>query len=387
MKNNVALKRKIKALEEENNFLKQIISRLPGNIYWKNKQGFYMGCNKNAAKLVNLNSEADIVGKTIYDLVGPQFAELGKEIDKTDKRIMQAKKEVTLEEIGFDSHRKPATYLSIKAPLFDQTQKVSGLVCASMDISRIKEAERILREAKNKAEETSRLKSELVNIVEHDIRAPFCGIHAMSSLLARQETDPDKKEALESIANSSKASLDYATRLLSFAKIEEEYSEVQFKVFSVTALIQSVVAIELPFAQAKGLELLTAISWQIPEKVISCPDRLKGILINLISNALKFTSQGYVKINADFIKKKGLQCYLEFSVEDTGIGLPPGKQHFINENFFRANSTSQGLLPGFGLGLPVVKKFVSDLKGEIEIKSKEGKGTVIIFTIPIENRD
>ena len=88
MKNDAALKRKIKDLEEENNFLKQIISHIPGNVYWKNKQGFYLGCNKNAAKFVR-TLESEIKGKTIYDLLDKEMA---KEIDKTDKKIMRGKK-------------------------------------------------------------------------------------------------------------------------------------------------------------------------------------------------------------------------------------------------------------------------------------------------------
>jgi len=375
MKNIAPLKRKIKELEEENNFLKQIISYLPGNVFWKNTKGVYLGCNKNTVGFAGVP-----LGKTIYDLLDEKTA---KKIDKTDQKIMREKKEVTLEETGYDAQGKPATFLSIKAPLLDKAQNVSGLVGVSMDITRIKQAELALIDAKNKAEETNRIKSEFVYTVEHDIRSPFSGIHAMSSLLARQETDPDKKEALESIANSSKASLDYATRLLAFAKIEEEFNRAVSKPFSISALIQSVVEIQLPFANAKGLRLLTVISSKIPEKVISDPDRLKGILINLVNNALKFTSQGHVKISVDLIKKKSLQRYLEFSVEDTGIGLTPGKQYFINEKFFHTNSSSNGPLSGFGLGFPVVKKFVSDLHGEIKIKSEEGKGTMITFTVPM----
>ncbi len=381
MKNNEMLEKKIKELEEENSLLKQIIAYLPSNIFWENKDGVYMGCNRSVVKLLKLSSEADIVGKTVYDFADP---ELARNVDKTDKRIMKEKKEVMLEEEGFDTDRKPATYLSMKAPLLDNNRNVMGLLCVSMDITKIKAAELALIEAKNKAEETNRIKSEFIYTVEHDIRAPFAGIHAMSSLLSRQETDPDKKEALESIATSSKASLDYATRLLSFAKIEEDFKQIVEKPFSVRELVQSVIEIQVPSAQTKGLKLEQYIAADIPDKIVSDPERLKSILINLVNNAIKFTAQGFVKIEVSAIKKKSGERKLKFSVRDTGVGLTPGKQYFINENFFRANHEPHGLLPGFGLGFPVIKKFISDLRGEIKIKSVEGKGTVIAFTIPFQ---
>jgi two-component system aerobic respiration control sensor histidine kinase ArcB len=376
------VQKKIEALEEENNFLKQIISHIPGNVYWKNKKGVYLGCNKNSAVLAGLKSEADIVGKTLYDFAD---GEVAKKIDKTDQKIMKGKKEVVVEDEWIDHDRKSAIYLSVKSPLFNQEGAVSGLLCVSVDITNIKRAEQALIEAKNKAEEMNRMKSEFIYSVEHDIRAPFSGIHAMSMILARQETDPDKKEALESIANSSKASLNYATRLLSYAKIEQEFNQVILKSFSISALIKSVIDMETPFAQAKGFKLITDISSKIPDMIISDPDRLKGILINLVSNSIKFTQQGFVKIEVVLVKKDKKNLVLNFSVQDTGVGISHEKHHFISEDFFRVNPHQQGLYPGFGLGFPVIKKFINELQGEIKIESSVGKGTTFSFTIPVRS--
>jgi transcriptional regulator with PAS, ATPase and Fis domain len=98
------VQKKIEALEEENNFLKQIISHIPGNVYWKNKKGVYLGCNKNSAVLAGLKSEADIVGKTLYDFAD---GEVAKKIDKTDQKIMKGKKEVVVEDEWIDHDRNP----------------------------------------------------------------------------------------------------------------------------------------------------------------------------------------------------------------------------------------------------------------------------------------
>lgn len=385
MANENDLKKKIKALQEENNLLKQIISHMPGNVYWKDTKGFYLGCNKQAAKLVGFKDGTEIVGKTIYDLADLKLA---KKIDKTDQKIMRGKKEITLEEEGFDVKKQPATYLSVKAPVFNQQKKVSGLVCVSVDITNIKRAEKALIDAKNKAEEMNRLKSEFIYSVEHDIRAPFSGIHAMSTILAREEKDPAKKEALESIASSSKASLNYATRLLSFAKIEQEFSQVNLKAFSLNALLKSVIEMERPSAQVKNLQLSTRISSNIPDMIVSDPDRLKGILINLVNNAIKFTHEGFVKIEVESVKKNKSNennFMLNFSVSDSGIGMTTDKQNFIAEKFFRLNPNQQGLYPGFGLGFPVIKKFINELQGKIKIESALGKGTRFSFIIPAQS--
>lgn len=376
-----ALKRKIKELEQEVDYLRQIIEHIPTHVYWKNKQGVYLGCNNAQAKTLGLSSSEDIIGKTASQLLGPA---LGSHHEKIDKLIMRDKKEERVEEASFDSERNPATYLSIKAPLYNKKHSVFGLLGVSMDITKIKNAENALRDAKEKAEEVSRMKSEFIHNMEHDIRTPFAGIYGMSEILARQETDPEKKEALELIAASSKELLEYANHILAFAQIEEEYKKVTTRTFSITNLVKSVIAMERPPAKNKGLTLTYTPSEDIPNVVVGDSGRVKGILINLISNAIKFTEQGGIEISVDVVKKQQDDIFISFSIHDTGIGIPKDKQKSIYEKFFRVNASNKGIYKGFGLGLQVVKKFVEELNGELTLESTEGVGSTFTFVLPFK---
>lgn len=375
------LQRKVKHLEQENDYLKQIISLMPGNVYWKNKKGCYLGCNKNAADLVGLKTQEDIVGKTLYDLVPHSMAQ---SVDKTDKRIMRKKKEERVEELGFDVSRNPATYLSVKTPLYNKKQKVTGLLCVSVDITVSKLAEKALREAKEKAEEMNRMKSEFIHNMEHDIRTPFSGIYSMSSILAKQEMDLEKKEALQLISQSSKELLEYANHILAFAQIEEAFHQSVLKHFSIRKLVQSVITMEKPPAKIKALELIATISDNVPDTVCGDPARLKGILINLISNAIKFTKKGRVTVNVTVTEKNKKTLLLSFEIKDTGIGIPKEKQHSIYDKFFRLNSSHKDPLEGFGLGLQVVKKFITELGGALHLESTLGKGSVFTVKLPFK---
>jgi signal transduction histidine kinase len=206
----------------------------------------------------------------------------------------------------------------------------------------------------------------------------------MSLALAMQETQEEKKEALTMIANSSKELLEYASHILAFAQVEEEFNQVLSKKFSLHKLVQSVTSMELPPAKNKGLELSYEIANNIPETLIGDPDRVKGILINLISNAIKFTEKGSVFINIELVKKTKNNIILAFEVKDTGIGIPKEKQKSIYEKFFRINPTNQGIYKGFGLGLKIVKKFIEELNGEIDLESTPGEGTTFTFALSFD---
>ena len=509
MTTDIDLKRKVESLEQELDYLKQIIEHIPTHIYWKNKKGIYQGCNKAQAATLGLKSLDDFVGKTASQLLHNTYVPA---IEKIDKKIMRSKQTLTVEESAPDIHGNPATYLSKKTPLYDKKGKVSGLLGVSTDITELKKTEFLssiyfqnildvlpenfywadkngvvlgcnnnhaklfgfsssegligktiydaaekagwnketidalkknhlkvmrtrdamkveetclmdgtlrtflsyknplinnkkqimgvfgvtvditeqkalenaLRIAKEKAEEISRMKSELIHNMEHDIRTPFAGIYGLSAALAMQEPQGEKKEALTMIANSSKELLEYASHILAFAQVEEEFNHVLSKKFSLHNLVEAVTAMELPPAKNKGLKLTYKIAENIPETVMGDPERLKGILINLISNAIKFTEKGSVLINIGLIKKNKNSVILSFEIQDTGIGIPKDKQKAIYEKFFRINPTNQGIYKGFGLGLKIVKKFVEDLNGEIDLESTAGEGTTFTFTLPFE---
>ncbi|MDX2164196.1 MAG: PAS domain-containing sensor histidine kinase [Gammaproteobacteria bacterium] len=363
-------------------YFQNILDVLPENFYWVDKNGYVLGCNANQARLFGFNTAEEIIGKTIFD-IGKKLGwtkETAKMVRKNDLLVMKTRAQLKAEEsCVLDGEAR--TFLSYKNPLIDKKDKVMGVFGITIDITTQKELENKLREAKEKAEETSNMKSEFIHNMEHDIRTPFAGIHGMSLILARQENDPEKKEALELIAESSKELLDYANHILAFAKIEEDYKIIDSSPFSPKKIVESVFNMEKPAAKAKNIKLSLSINDELPEIVIGDQGRLKGILINLISNAIKFTKKGEVNINLSAKKKNKNSVSICFEVKDTGVGIPKDKQKSIYEKFFRVHPSNQGIYKGFGLGLQVVKKFVDEMQGTIDIDSTVGKGTSFKVTL------
>jgi two-component system aerobic respiration control sensor histidine kinase ArcB len=362
-------------------YFQNILDVLPENFYWTNRDGIILGCNNNQAKFFGFQSSENAIGKSIYGMKSHENS--AETMKKNHLKVMRTRVPIKVEETCLvDGHTR--TFLSYKNPLINNKKQVMGVFGVTVDITEQKELENALRVAKEKAEEISRMKSEFIHNMEHDIRTPFAGIYGMSLALAMQETQEEKKEALTMIANSSKELLEYASHILAFAQVEEEFNQVLSKKFSLHKLVQSVTSMELPPAKNKGLELSYEIANNIPETLIGDPDRVKGILINLISNAIKFTEKGSVFINIELVKKTKNNIILAFEVKDTGIGIPKEKQKSIYEKFFRINPTNQGIYKGFGLGLKIVKKFIEELNGEIDLESTPGEGTTFTFALSFD---
>lgn len=363
-------------------YFQNVLDVLPENFYWTNKEGVILGCNNNQAKFFGLQSSTSLIGKTIYETA--EKSGWGKEavdaLRKNHAKVMRTQNPLKVEEICIIDGI-PKTFLSYKNPLINNKKHVMGVFGVTVDITEQKELEKTLRVAKEKAEEINRMKSEFIHNMEHDIRTPFAGIYGMSAVLARRETDPEKKEALELIANSSEELLNYANHILSFAQVEEEFSHIIVKEFDLHKLIKSIISIERPAAKNKGIELNYTIAKNIPVTLASDANRLRSILINLISNAIKFTKKGSVSLDIKLAHKNKKNLAISFAIKDTGMGIPKDKQKYIYDKFFHINP-EQGMYKSFGLGLKVVKKFIEELHGELELESTIGKGTTFTFIIP-----
>jgi len=230
-----------------------------------------------------------------------------------------------------------------------------------------------------------KLKNEFIQNMEHDIRTPFNGICGISQHLLENESDPNKKELLQALTLSAKELLHYCNEMLDLSDIEHEKHPLIEKKFSLRDLANKLIALETPAARDKGLELYLDFDEDLPAQVKGDSYRLYRVLINLMSNAVKFTNQGFVKLT---IKKllfaSSSQLIIHCAIEDTGIGIPITKQNYIFEKFNKLFPSNQNIYKGLGLGLPIVKKFINEMQGEIELISQEGIGTKFICTLPME---
>jgi two-component system sensor histidine kinase/response regulator len=373
----------IEDLRSEIESLRTVISMTPGNVYWKNADNVYMGCNNNVANFLNFSPQ-DIIGKTIYDIV--PVKEIADVIDKTDWGVIQNGKEVSIEEVAYNADGStPAVYLSRKTPLYDSNGKIKGMLGISFDITERKKFEETLRIAKQKAEAVSRAKSQFLAMISHELRTPLTSILGFASLIEQSDTLPEKKqEYLTHLTHSGSYLLSLINSLLDYNKLETNAFELINLPLNLKELIENVLEMLTGTAKIKNLPLILDYKDGTPQQVMSNSRVLRQILINLIGNAIKFTEKGEVIVRVSSTKKPTAEhLYLQIAVEDTGLGIPIHEQKYIFKRFYQLGNvyTRNSSLTGTGLGLAIVKKLVKLLGGTIAVKSTPQKGSTFYFNV------
>lgn len=376
-------------LEKSWHTLDEIIAVLPGHVYWKNRDCVLQGCNNQQAKDVGLESRHDIVGKTAYDIIWQNQPEKDKReqaviTDAIDKEIMETNAPKGIEEFVIDENGNKIYYWSQKLPLHNNDGEVDGLVGISLDITELKNAEQELKTAKERAEQANKTKTEFLYNMRHDFRTPFTGILGMADLMERQETDPIKKQNLGYITQAAKCLLDQHNEIFELAALEDGHLPIREKQFDLYKVLNDIKSIMIPPAKDKQLEITFSVSSDVPKYIIGDRVRLHRILMNLISNSIKFTEEGSIKIFVAIGKKYNQNIVLKFKIQDTGIGIPKDKQSIIYERFTRLSSSYKGLYEGKGYGLHIVKDFTDQLNGEIHLRSEANKGTTFDIILPFK---
>lgn len=361
-------------------YLDKIIACTPGSLYWKDRYGHYLGCNAFMVKTAKLNTVDDIIGKTDEEL----WPETAENIQKNDRYVMETGKTVFLEETVKIHDGTLMYFTGVKMPLKDENDNTIGIIGNSLDITQLKKTEEELVEAKEKAEEANHIKMEFIHNMEHDIRTPLSGIWGLVNQLHTRETDAFKKELLHDVTGCAQELLEYCNGILDFSKIELGVLSKIEKKFDVKKLIEEVITMEKPAALLKELDIRIECKDDVPPILLGDDYRLKRILLNLVSNAIKFTQQGCIEILVSLAGKLNNSAVLTFMVQDSGIGIPEERQDCIYEKFTRLTPSNKGLYKGMGLGLRIVKQFVEEMGGEIELQSEAGKGSAFICTLPFK---
>jgi len=259
-------------------------------------------------------------------------------------------------------------------------------ILAVENITRQKNAELKLIQAKKFAEEASQAKSTFVANISHDLRTPLNSVLGFSHLLSKSELNSTQHSYLKSIMSSGKALLELINDIIDISKIDSGKLELNFKELHVSSFTDEIVSVFRGKIREKGIELLVEIDSEVPEFIIFDEARLRQVLLNLIGNSLKFTEAGFVMIRitvaSTFYVDKNKLTNLVIDVEDSGIGISPDFQDKIFNDFSQENTAMSEYNPGAGLGLFIVKKLVDLMMGEITFKSEVQKGTT--FTLLFE---
>lgn len=249
-------------------------------------------------------------------------------------------------------------------------------------ITEIEKQQQALTAAKTRAESATKSKSEFLATMSHEIRTPMNGVLTMTDLLSETDLDDRQKELLSIVQQSGQSLLAIINDILDFSRIEAGKLEIESVEFNLREVVDGVVALCGGNAYQKGLELYYDVPSEIPGQWIGDPTRLRQILLNLISNAVKFTEDGYVEVTVAKQQKHDL-TWLHFEVQDTGIGISDENAQRLFQAFEQADGSTVRRFGGSGLGLSICKRLVELMGGNIAVESELGAGSKFFFSVPL----
>ncbi|MBC7487865.1 MAG: response regulator, partial [Cytophagaceae bacterium] len=250
------------------------------------------------------------------------------------------------------------------------------------DITERQLLEQELRQAKETAENSVIAKEHFLSNMSHEIRTPMNAVLGFTDLLINTPLNTEQKDFVGAIQTSGKNLMSIINDILDYSKIEAGMMTIEQVPMSIRSIFGSLSVLFSQKKNDKDIELSFATDSAIPENLVGDPTRLTQIIINLVSNAIKFTEKGHVNVHAVLNKKTDTIVDVKFTVSDTGIGIPEDKLDAVFERFNQASNDTTRKYGGTGLGLSIVKRLVELQGGSIHLESKMGKGSVFEFTLP-----
>jgi two-component system sensor histidine kinase/response regulator len=371
---------KARELQTSADQLRLLTETAPIGIFQTDAHNRYVYTNKRWTEITGI-AGADAIGQEWHRI-----------IDDEQRATLAAGFEESLDMSEFSSR------LEVRAPdgesrillltsksMLDDEGGITGWVGTLADITAEAGAEAAMAEARDEATAASRLKSDFLANMSHEIRTPMNGVIGLTELLLDTDLDAQQREFALTLSKSGEALMVVINGILDFAKIEKGKLEVEDIEFSVQTIVDEVVALLAPSAQAKGLELMAVLEDSVPQVVSGDPSRLRQVLTNLTGNAIKFTHSGEVVVRATAeCASAGTGATLRFELSDTGVGIAPDKLAMIFEPFTQADTSTTREYGGTGLGLAISSQLIGLMGGEVGLSSEVGTGSTFWFTVRVQ---
>jgi PAS domain S-box-containing protein len=245
-----------------------------------------------------------------------------------------------------------------------------------------KRTEHDLRIAKEVAEQANKAKSSFLAKVSHELRTPMNGILGITSLLLGTQIDEKQKKFLDMVKQSADNLLKIINDILDYSKIESGKLSINPTQMNISHVVEETLNLHKHSIELKKLDLMVSIDENIPGVVIGDPGRIQQVLVNLVSNAMKFTEKGTIEVQCKLLKLTEMKATIRFTVKDTGIGIPKDKISLLFKSFSQIDGSFTRKYGGTGLGLSISKELVEMMNGRINVESEEGRGSNFFFDIP-----
>ena len=381
-------KRKLseEALQHSNAFLDGIIELSPISMWISDDQGTLIRANQALRNQFKISDE-ELVGKyNIFkdSLVAEQgYLQQVKDVfEKAETASFTMVYNTSrLSGLPIRTHTQSILQITV-SPVVNGVGRVTNAIIQHLDISELKHLTEALEEAKSTAEAANRAKSEFLANMSHEIRTPMNGILGMAQLLQLTNLAVEQKEYLDDIMSSSRSLLSLINDILDLSKIEVGKIELEQKDFRLRASVGDVIRSQTPQIHGKGLYIHTDISSAVPDCIMGDQLRLKQVLLNLVSNAAKFTKEGGIDLLVSVQQSYDNIVLLKFTIKDTGIGISREAMNRIFDPFVQAETSITRTYGGTGLGLSICTSLSELMGGKLWVESVEGVGSQFHLLIP-----
>ena len=361
--------------------VRALIDNLPDLIYIKDTQSRFLLGNPALRRFMSGKQDTNLIGLTDRDFFPPESAEA---FLKDEQEIMRTGEPmVSQAERMKDAEGNYVWILTTKVPFSEKDGSVAGIFGIGRNVTPQKRFEEEMVKARIQAEDANRAKSEFLANMSHEIRTPLNGVIGMTELALDTDLTPEQREYLDTVKLSAGALLNVLNDILDFSKIEAGKIDIETNDFDLRECVEITLKTQGLRAEEKGLELLCDIAPEIPVTVRDDSTRLSQMILNLVSNAIKFTSDGQVAVSLQVDERQGDDLLLHFIVADTGIGIPKDKQQAIFESFTQADASTTRKFGGTGLGLTITARLAALMGGRIWVESELGKGSEFHFIIRV----